>query len=385
MPGQRSRGPVTIAVVVALAIGVGADVERRSQFQLAALPASARSPADNPATPERVSLGRLLFFDPILSGNRDVACATCHQPALGYTDGRDLPIGSDGVGHGSARHLSLGSSVPLGTRNTPTLLNVAFAGLGGSGEYDPASAPMFWDMRVQSLETQALEPLVTLEEMRGPRFTTTAILPEILGRLQRIDEYKTRFTNAFGPDRPISLANVARAIAAFERTLVTANAPFDRYMRGDAAAMSSNQITGMRHFQGAGCLACHHGPMLSDYKVHVLGVPDNAGRAFTDAGVQSSYGFRTASLRNLAYSAPYFHSGVFDTLNEVLAFYNSRGAGLTNPLVRLDQLDPLLLQVSVGGSRLEVLDFLAALNDPAFDRTVPDRVPSGLRPGGNLD
>jgi len=365
-----------------MALGLAARSPLRGQPLLSALPDTVPAPADNPTTPEKVALGRLLFWDPILSGNRDIACATCHEPEFGYAEERDLPIGTEGVGRGWTRHLPPGSTMPLVRRNSPSLLNVAFAGLTRTGEYDAALSPLFWDVRTRGLEAQILEPITTLEEMRGADFTSETIQTEIVKRLAGNREYRTRFAEAFGSGRAITMTDVAKALAAFERTLVASNTPFDRYMRGDSTAMTPAQLAGLSRFQGAGCAACHNGPMFSDYKVHVLGVPDNAARPFADAGVRGTYGFRTASLRNLAYTAPYFHSGVFSTLDDVLTFYNSRGSGVTNHLVRADQLDPLFLQVSIGWAREEILDFLTALNDDRFDRTVPDHVPSGLVPGG---
>jgi hypothetical protein len=149
------------------------DASRAStQARFAALPLAVPAPADNPTTPERVALGRLLFWDPVLSGQKDVACATCHHPAFGYSDGLDLSIGANGVGMGTARAFAAGHASRLVKRNSQTVLNVAFNGLTASADSTPAAAPMFWDLRVQSLEAQALEPLKALEEMRGRSIAT---------------------------------------------------------------------------------------------------------------------------------------------------------------------------------------------------------------------
>ena len=155
-----------------------------AQARLAALPFEVhRRRADNPSTPERVALGRLLFWDPILSGQQDVACATCHHPAFGYSDGLDLSIGANGAGLGPSRAFIAGHTPRLVKRNSQTVLNVAFNGLTADTNAIPANAPMFWDLRVRSLETQALEPLKALEEMRGEAYPDDRAVPEAVARL----------------------------------------------------------------------------------------------------------------------------------------------------------------------------------------------------------
>ena len=244
--------------------------------RLAALPVDLPAPPDNPTTPQRVALGRLLFWDPILSGQGDVACATCHHPDFGYADGRDLSIGANGVGLGAARAFGAGHPSRLVKRNSQTVLNVAFNGLTSGADATPAAAPMFWDLRVQSLETQALEPLKALEEMRGGAYTEEHAVAAALARVNAIPEYRRLFAGAFGGPSRSNERNLGRALASFQRTLVAANTPFDRYMRGDPAALSPEQVRGMERFQSIGCVNCHSGPMFSDYTAHVLGVPDNA-------------------------------------------------------------------------------------------------------------
>jgi cytochrome c peroxidase len=239
----------------------------------AALPLTIESPAGNPSTPEKVALGRLLFWDPILSGGQDIACATCHHPSFGYSDGRDLPIGTGGRGTGPARTYP-GGSGPLVKRNSQTILNVAFNGIDALGHVDPARAPMFWDSRVHGLEAQALVPIDSLEEMRGERDAGGHGVPAAVARLARVHEYRTLFQRAFGAEE-ITAVNVSHALAAFERSLVAADTPFDRYMRGDRTAMNEVQRRGMGAFENHGCTLCHSGPMFSDYRLHVLGVSDN--------------------------------------------------------------------------------------------------------------
>jgi cytochrome c peroxidase len=367
-------------------------VNTAAQARLAALPLKAPTPPDNPTTAERVALGRLLFWDPILSGPKDVACATCHHPDFGYSDGLDLSVGTNGVGLGSTRSFAPGHPVRPVKRNSQTVLNVAFNGLTVGTEPAPATAPMFWDIRVRSLEAQALEPLKALEEMRGDAYPEDRAVTQVITRLNAIPEYRRLFSLAFGGERAITQANLGRALAAFQRTLVAANAPFDRYMRGDTTAMTLEQIRGMERFQSAGCINCHNGPMLSDFATHVLGVPDSAKLAQPDTGINKTYAFRTPSLRNLGATSPYMHNGAFTSLEQVLNFYQrvSRGGGrrgggqVLNAQVGREQIDPLARQLNLRGGQRDIVAFLRALDDPTFDRNIPDRVPSGLAVGGRL-
>jgi cytochrome c peroxidase len=165
-------------------------------------------------------------------------------------------------------------------------------------------------------------------------------------------------------------------------------------MRGDRTAMNASQLAGMRRFERVGCANCHNGPMFSDYKLHVLGVPDNPALP-TDPGAEGRYAFRTASLRNLRFTAPYMHSGIFNTLANVLEFYDDvdngggRRGGRNNDRnvnVSRDQLDPLLRRLrGVDDDDVELLAFLDALSDEKFDRNIPRAVPSGLAVGGTLN
>jgi len=366
-----------------------------AQARLEGLPAKPAAPADNPSTPERVALGRLLFWDPILSGQKDVACATCHHPAFGYSDGLDLSIGANGAGLGPARTFLPGHAPRPVKRNSQTVLNAAFNGITAGGNSNPAVAPMFWDLRVRSLEAQALEPLKALDEMRGATYPEDRAVPAVIARLNAVAEYRRLFARAFAEGRPVNERNLGRALAAFERTLVVSNTPFDRYMRGDTTALSAEQLRGMEQFQSVGCINCHNGPMLSDFATHVLAVPDNPKLPASDAGVNNTYAFRTPSLRNLSATAPYMHNGIFATLPEVVGFYQriNRGVGRRdggrggggNPQVGPDQVDPLVRQLNMRfREQGDLIAFLRALDDPNFDRTVPDRVPSGLPVGGRL-
>jgi cytochrome c peroxidase len=335
-----------------------------------------------------VGLGRLLFWDPVLSGPKDVACATCHHPQFGYAENRDLSIGVTGSGLGHRRRFPGNTSIPLVKRNSQTILNVAFSGTDERGNHDPVNAPMFWDIRARSLEAQALEPLKALEEMRGRTYGEPQAVDAVVARLNAIPEYRRLFADAFGRERAVTSQHLANALAAFQRTLVANNSPFDRYMRGDRAAMNGSQLEGMRRFERIGCVNCHTGPMFSDYKLHVLGVPDNPALPASDPGADNNYQFRTASLRNLRFTAPYMHSGIFATLEDVLDFYDdvdSRQGRDRNLHVSREQLDPLLRRLrGVDDDDEELLAFLDALSDSSFDRTIPKAVPSGLTVGGKI-
>ncbi|GAA4365024.1 cytochrome c peroxidase [Hymenobacter saemangeumensis] len=348
-----------------------------------ALPLSVPAPADNPSTLAKVALGRVLFWDPVLSGGKDVSCASCHHPAAGYADGLDLAVGVNGQGTGAARRFRSPNSIPFGPRNTPSVLNTAFNGMMADGSSQPSAAPMFWDNRALSLESQALGPLANFSEMRGHQYSEALALDSLVARLRGIAEYQRLFSAAFGGSTPITAGNLAKALACFERTLVSTDTPFDRYLRGDKTALSDEQVRGLNAFVQSGCNKCHSGPMLSDYQLHVLGVVDNEKNQVSDSGPNGSYAFRTPSLRNLAFTAPYMHSGKLPDLQAVLRFYDP-GPGPRpplNPNVAPNQRDPLL-NVRVTDPQA-IIAFLGALSSSSFDQTIPARVPSGLRVGGN--
>ena len=336
---------------------------------VAALPTLVPQPADNPSTAAKVELGRLLFWDPILSGDRDVACATCHHPDFAYADGRAVSVGVGGVGLGPTR--APGAEGHRTSRSSMTILNAVFNGLSvASPTISPESAPMFWDNRASSLEQQALLPIQNREEMRGEMFGEQEIVPEVAGRLERIPEYVDRFAGAFGTG-PITSLNLARAIASFERTLVTRMTSFDRFMAGDDGALSHAAKRGLAAFVSDGCTRCHSGSMLSDFKLHRLNVPG----AEDDLADDGTPRMRTPSLRNVARTAPYMRNGSLKTLTEVLDFYAEGSTpGWT----------PICPTASRCATWTVFEAFFESLSDGEFDRTVPGRVPSGLRPGGAL-
>ncbi len=203
-----------------------------------------------------------------------MACASCHHPEFGYAESLPLSIGVNGEGLSERRRFTGNNDIPFTKRNSQTLLNTAFNGIDENGEYSPSDAPMFWDLRAKGLEEQALMPIKTLEEMRGHGFNEEVIAHEIERRLQSISEYRKLFKNVFG-EKAITAVNISKALASFQRSLLANNSRFDKYMRGDKSAMSTREIEGMQLFMNVGCARCHNGPMLSDYKTHVLGVADN--------------------------------------------------------------------------------------------------------------
>lgn len=351
---------------------------------IAALPLEFVSPADNPTTPEKIELGRLLFYDPLLSGNRDVSCATCHHPEFGYAESLDVSIGVNGRGLGQSRSFNKPNDIPFTKRNSQSLLNIAFNGIDNNAQYHPHTAPMFWDLRASGLEEQALEPIKTLEEMRGFGFSEHEILPEVIRRLNTIAEYKKLFKDIFPDEETITAQNLAKALAAFQRSLIANNSRFDQYMRGDKTAMSTREIEGMELFISSGCARCHGGPMLSDFKPHVLGVAENDKLAFADSGFQQSFAFRTPTLRNLRRTRPYMHNGKIQTLESVLTFYEDlQGKELQNKNLTRQHLDTLAKMVRVDFKHINtIVEFLNTLNDEDYDRQIPERVPSGLPVGG---
>ncbi len=348
------------------------------EMQFAALPLVAPSPANNPSTEAKIALGRLLFFDPILSSTKDVSCATCHNPRFGWTDGRANPIGVGGDGIGPARTFRGPPSLPVIARNVPSILNVGFNGLVTGTKFDPATAPMFWDSRVQSLEQQVFIPLRSRAEMRSDDCPETEAVTQAVVRVRAIEEYREHFHAAFNeaPDLAVTAEHLTQAIAAFERTLVTPRTAFDRYLAGDESALNAEQKRGLQAFQEAGCIQCHGGPMLSDFRLHAIGLPD--------VTTHNRRQFRTPTLRNLRHTAPYMHDGSRRALRDVLVFYDELSEAVTETLDGGDitvqpPLDPLLKTLNLNPETFPALEaFLNTLSNDDYDQSVPEKVPSGL-------
>ena len=294
-------------------------------------------PADNPLTKEGVSLGRRLFYDPILSGDNTQSCASCHQQAFGFTDG--------------GKRFSTGIDGTVGTRNSMSLFNVGYA------------TSFFWDGRASTLEEQALMPIQDPTEMKES-------LPNMVAELQAHPDYPTLFKKAFG-STTITPELIAKALAQFQRTLISGNSEYDKHYRKEGF-MSDEAVNGyllMLDLVGGDCLHCH-----SDGNVMWgnLNFENNGmDSAFGDLGLGHITGnpadnglFKVMSLRNIEYTAPYMHDGRFATLEEVLDHYSE---GLVmSPTVNLAKLE----YAETGGVKLtqkekgEIVAFLKALSDP---------------------
>jgi cytochrome c peroxidase len=329
------RGTVSEKLTKATEKPIGAIVEVRTPLGLPAL----QTPPDNPITAETVALGRKLFHDPRLSMNDMVACSSCHNSQQGFADGRKTSLGVDGK---------------TGTRNAPTVLNAAHAKV------------QFWDGRASSLEEQAAGPISNPVEMNQGHDVCVA-------KLESDPGYKADFQNAFGPG-PITIGKVQKALASFERTLISGNSAFDRYeFGGDKAALSAAAVRGLAIFKDpkrGNCVTCHtiektHA-VFADGKFHNLGVGVNAEGELTDLGrfdqthIESDKGaFKTPTLRNIAQTAPYMHDGSFKTLRDVVDFY----AGGGNSNEHLDkEMKPLNL---TRNERDDLVAFLESLTGEA--------------------
>lgn len=263
-----------------------AEATPTSDERMAPLPKTVPAPRENPTTPEKVALGRLLFFDPRLSGDNTMSCAACHRLDKAFGDG--LPR-ANGAG---------GKTL---TRNTPSLLNVGFC------------STYFWDGRANSLEEQALLPIQAVDEMNQD-------LGELEKELNAVPAYVKQFQAVFGTN--VTRDGIAKALAAFQRTLVTGPSPYDRYLSGEQDALSDEAKRGMALFFGdADCVRCHSGPLLTDGKFYRLGVSGDKGRGPVSGNKEDDYKFRTPSLRNVARTGPYMHNGRYATLDDVVYFY----------------------------------------------------------------
>lgn len=309
---RRVSSPAILTAAVAAALGAGCVVERTDApdeatagerpdgvsplFQ--SLPETAQEPADNPGTQERVDLGHQLFFEPKLSRSGIISCNTCHI------------VGAGGV---DARAVAMGEGARTGPRNSPTVFNAAFLDA------------QFWDGRAPTLEEQAKGPIQAHVEMD--------LTPdEAIDRLRETG-YEEVFAQAFpGEEDPLTFDNLARAIAAFERTLLTPGAPFDLYLAGDTSALTPPQKEGLSIFQSAGCIGCHNGAMLggNGYAAfsHVEGEGD-VGRAAVTGLKEDEYVFRIAPLRNAAVTSPYFHDGSAATLHDAVSIMGDIQLGRT--------------------------------------------------------
>jgi cytochrome c peroxidase len=243
---------------------------------------------------------------------------------------------------------------------------------------------MTWTSIRRTLEAQTLAPIANQAIMRGNIIEASVVLDSISKRLQSIPEYVTLFDREFeGGPGSITPENLGKAVAAFEQSIVSNNSPYDEYVNGQATALSEQQKAGLLLFFGkANCATCHAGSMFSDYALYNLGIFDNPKLNEPDLGNGMQRLFRTPSLRNVVLTAPYMHNGTIATLRDVLRFYNSGGA--ENPSGGHDQISIKITPLHLSEDEINsILSFLEALTDETYDREVPLRVPSGLKPGGN--
>lgn len=300
-------------------------------------------PADNPQTAAKIELGKQLFFDPRFSSTGTVSCNSCHNLMAGGEDSRTTSMGVHGL---------------AGPRNAPTVWNSAFHSV------------QFWDGRAASLEDQAKGPVVAQVEM-GMRS-----LDDAISRVRRIPGYVKQFKQVFGSEDAVTVDNAAKAVAAFERTLVTPGSAYDRYAMGNKTAMNEQQQRGMKRFNDLGCTGCHRppaftGPWLSDgffvtfpfhdspyvakYKLR-----DDTGREAVTGKPEDRHKYRVPTLRNVALTAPYFHNGAVATLNEAVQVMAASQLG-----IKLDT-----------GETADIVAFLNTLTGPFPDIALPRLPPT---------
>jgi len=334
-----------VVLLANLATGRGDDAKGDSKKESAAksdvpagLPAVPH-PKDNAPSEAKIALGKQLYYDGRLSRDNQVSCASCHDPAKGFSNGERFATGVEGK---------------KGGRSAPTVLNAAY------------QVFQFWDGRAGSLEEQALGPIQNPIEMN-------MTLPEVVEKLNGIEGYRGQFQAVFGTD--VTSEGIARAIAAYERTVLSGNAPYDRFKAGEKKALSEGAQRGMDLFFGKGhCSACHSGPNFTDNGFHNVGIGMNA--AEPDVGreaiskLQGDRGsFKTPTLRDIARTAPYMHDGSLKTLEEVVQHY-SKG-GIAN-----DYLDEEIYPRDLTPE--EIADLVTFLTEGLSSSSYPDHKPPAL-------
>ncbi len=352
MGGRRSVSVMVGGLVAILLAGVG-FLATQSQAEspasagtvvvdgvtvpdIAPLPTVVPIPATNLNYKAKVDLGKQLYFDGRLSKNNAISCAFCHNPFTGFADPRQTSIG---VGGG------------IGGRQAPTVYNTGFIPL------------QFWDGRAGSLEEQALGPIANPVEM-------AEVLDHVVKKLAKIKGYQQQFRAVFGTD--VNLQGLAEAIAAYERTVVSTNSAFDKYVLGDSKAMDDAAVRGMGLFRAkARCVLCHNGPNFTDNRFHNLGVPqagpmkEDFGRFYVTRQEQDKGAFKTPTLRSITETAPYMHDGVLKTLEEVVDFLNQGGS--SNP-----HLDPMVKPLGLTQEeKADLVAFLKALTGEPIKFEVP--------------
>ena len=296
-------------------------------------------PEDNPLTAAKVELGKQLYFDPRLSRDNTVSCATCHDPEKGWSNGEAFATGIRGQ---------------VGGRSAPTIINSGY------------NYFQFWDGRALHVEGQALGPVQNPIEM-------DLTLPELVKKLNDIKGYREQFQKVFGTDATED--NIAKAIGAFERTVLSGDAPYDRFKAGDKGALSEAAQRGMEvFFNAAQCSACHSGPNFTDGAFHNIGVsiakdePDQ-GRFAQSKLLGDTGSFKTPTLREIDRTAPYMHDGSLQTLEEVVEYYNK--GGTPNP-----QLDEEIYPLKLTDQ--QKADLVTFLKEGLASETYPDIKPPKL-------
>lgn len=297
-------------------------------------------PTDNPLTPEKVELGKLLYFDTRLSCDDTVSCASCHDPKKGWSNGTPFATGVRNQ---------------VGGRSAPTIINSAYSDL------------QFWDGRAHRLEGQALGPIQNPIEMDHK-------LDDCVAKLNKIPGYKQQFQKVFGTD--VTSENIAKAIASFERTILSGNAPYDKFKGGDMNALSAGAQRGMKIFFGKGhCSACHTGPNFSDFSFHNIGVGMKAakpdlGRYEVTKVLGDKGAFKTPTLREVGRHAPYMHDGSIKTLEEVVEHYDK--GGIANPQLD-EEIFPLKLTAE---EKADLVTFMkVGLSSADYPDVAPPKLP----------
>ncbi len=302
----------------------------------------------------KVKLGKLLFFDPILSGSNQISCSSCHNPQTSFADHSTVPVGHD--------HL-------VGTRNTISLLNVY------------ARKSMFWDGRANTLEEQALSPIEAHNEMAMD-------LTKLIPKLKAIAGYRELFAEAF-PDEDFSMPQVMQALAAFQRTITSRRSRFDEFLDGKYTALSDDEIAGLHLFRTkARCMNCHNGQFLTDESFHNIGLTyykrkyEDLGRYVVTKDPKDVGKFRTASLRDVMNTNPWMHNGLFDNMIGLLNLYNS-GMTMNNPKNAEQEADPMYPRVDPLMKKLDltkqeilqVAAFLEAITATKYRMPRPEQLP----------
>jgi len=306
-------------------------------------------------TPEQIDLGRYLFFDPLLSGDGNLSCASCHHPDFGFSDGLDRSIGITGEKM---------------QRSAPSLWNVGFLD------------QLFWDARADTLEDQLTGPLYAVNEMGNTE-------EKLVSELNSNRKYVELFNKAFASP-VVTPTLIYTALAAFEASLISLNSRYDQYAHGYHAALTQTEIDGLNIFRSfvARCAECHTPPLFTNQQIAIIGTPEPVGLPFDEGegGLTGDPtqrgGFKVPTLRNISSTAPYMHSGRFDNLKETVSFY-TKGRGHAVPDDEELSIHWHIWEPNLSDRELDlIVSFLKTLSDESLAPTIPERVPSGLKPIG---